>query len=628
MKRISLSLLGLILLPILPLWRAIFGGEGIGPWDQIAPMVGLSTPAPRGQWDVLQADAILQFAPWRKLVLESWGRFEIPWWNPYTLGGVPLLANSQSGALYPPHIILGILHVPYVIAITILAWFHLAVAATGCRALAKELGASELGATLAGCAFALSPFCLSWTPLASVVSTICWLPWALVWIERAWSRTDRWLPVVMTSLMVGLATTAGHLQVLAYSLLAIVVYTLAKAFTTKVWRPTSVLVGILLGLLLASAQLFPVLNHGSHSHRSGAASEAGYQGYESAGLRGWELVGLAVPDLVGNAAKSIEGIETPFPISSYWPALVKNGANYAESALGLGPLILGLVFCARRKAAYWKPLLPLLIVGTVGFLFSLSTPLLRLPYFLVPGWSATGSPARIIFLFILAGSVIAGVVASHADEGNKQKRRFGPLVALGALVIGSIYIVKFGLDGMRPLRGLTAADFSALMKADSAGFLGISALLALVGVGLVGYWIYRDRKPTPVLLAGVVGYALIAGPGVRTGPTFDKLGFEMPQVGRVAVINPAWDTWTRANAVMPPNLCALFGIREAGGYDSIITKSVKERLDEAVGGDSATPANGNMLMFPKSLPDAEFEKLGVDAVIERDSSGQIRVRKL
>src|SRR3954469_22372588 len=86
----------LALAPLLPLWRAIFLGEAIGPWDQIRAMAPWNGPAPNQPWDVLQADGVLQFAPWRFLVFQSWSKGQFPFWNSHQLMGTPLLANSQS----------------------------------------------------------------------------------------------------------------------------------------------------------------------------------------------------------------------------------------------------------------------------------------------------------------------------------------------------------------------------------------------------------------------------------------------------------------------------------------------------------------------------------------------------
>jgi hypothetical protein len=152
-------------------------GKALGPFDQIRAMAPWNGPAPEQPWDVLQADGVLQFYPWRDLVLQAWGSGTMPFWNPYELAGYPLLANSQSAALYPPHILFGILHVPTPVAITLLAWFHLAWAGLGAYFLARKIGASQTGGLVAGLSFSLSPFMVAWTGLPSVPSTVSWIPW-------------------------------------------------------------------------------------------------------------------------------------------------------------------------------------------------------------------------------------------------------------------------------------------------------------------------------------------------------------------------------------------------------------------------------------------------------------------
>src|ERR1043165_2426990 len=111
MKRLWPVLL-LALLPLVPLWRCVFQGEEIGPFDQIRHMAPWNGPEPKQPWDVVQADGVLQFYPWRDLVFKAWGAGKLPLWNPYEMAGTPLLANSQSAGFYPPHILMDVLHVP------------------------------------------------------------------------------------------------------------------------------------------------------------------------------------------------------------------------------------------------------------------------------------------------------------------------------------------------------------------------------------------------------------------------------------------------------------------------------------------------------------------------------------
>src|SRR5438309_253742 len=168
--------------PVLPLWRAICLGEAIGPWDQIRAMAPWRGPTPQQPWDVLQADGVLQFAPWRSLVFEAWSKGQLPLWNPYELMGTPLLANSQSAGFYPPHMVMGLFHVPLYPAMTFLAWLHLFWAGLGVYLLVRRLGGVKTGAAIAGVSFSLSAFMVTWIALPSVITTVSWIPWVLACI--------------------------------------------------------------------------------------------------------------------------------------------------------------------------------------------------------------------------------------------------------------------------------------------------------------------------------------------------------------------------------------------------------------------------------------------------------------
>ncbi|MEQ1822563.1 MAG: hypothetical protein ABL949_08635, partial [Fimbriimonadaceae bacterium] len=218
----------LLVATLLPLLRPLLKGEAIGPWDQVAPMMGAPVVEKTTAWDVLQADACLQFYPWRDLVFESWGKGQPPYYNPYQLAGVPFLANSQSAGFYPLHIIAGLSHLPTPTAVSLLAWFHLFWAAFGIFRLSKRFGASDAGALLGGISFALSPFMLGWTGLASVITTVAWIPWVLLYCLPGDRRALLKL-AGCTAMMV----LAGHLQFVALGGMAAVVVLASSAIQTK-----------------------------------------------------------------------------------------------------------------------------------------------------------------------------------------------------------------------------------------------------------------------------------------------------------------------------------------------------------------------------------------------------------
>ncbi|CAN5438338.1 hypothetical protein BH11ARM2_BH11ARM2_23050 [soil metagenome] len=595
----------IVLAPLLPLWRAVFLGEGIGPFDQIRAMAPWNGPTPNTPWDVLQADGVIQFYPWRDLVLSSWGRFEVPGWNPYQLAGTPLLANSQSAALYPPHILLGILHIPTLFAMALLAWFHLALAGAGAAMLAKRYGASSTGQALAGLSFGLSPFMLAWTALPSVPSTVAWIPWALVAAHgavRGEKRLALLLPVALAMMVL-----AGHLQFVAYGFMAVGLVTLVDAARLRSWRGFgAVIAGLAASVILAAVHLAPVLNYSQFSHRRNTPTEEGYMAYVDGAIKPYELVGLVVPDLVGNPTRySVE----EQGLSQYWPAFVKRGGNFAEGAISLGIVVTVLLCLLRRRQL--KEGASLIALGALAFLLAVGSPLDRLLYFLVPGWSSTGSPGRIAALFVLAGCVLGASAFPEELEVLPPKALTARLGVFACLTVASIlYVAFFAFELPSWIPGASAALVPTVVtRAASVGNAIGLALLLVTTLSVIGW----QRRRQPLLMLVPMGVALVLSMHglVRTAPA--DLKNDGPTTERIAVLGNPWDILGRANATLPPNTASISRIHDLAGYDSLLHRDTVALLKDIDGEDPAPPANGNMMLIKRN---ADLKKLAAAGVTE------------
>jgi len=625
------TLLVLLLAPLLPLGRPIFLGETIGPVEQFAHMAPWNGPEPDKPWDVVQADAVLQFLPWRDMVFRAWRAGEVPLWNRYELAGTPLLASSQSGALYPPHILAGFAHAMLgtPILMALLAWLHLALAGIGTSLLCRRLGGSEGGGLIAGLTFVFSAFLLSWTSLPSVLETVTWIPWALAAVTGLIDGTEvgpKLRSAVGLSLAVGMMVLGGHLQFVAYGAMAIVVLGIGRAIAHR--PKTSVkatsaglglsLLGLLLGFMLAAPQLLPVLEFSKQSHRRNVATEQGYEDYSRSAIRMWELGGFVYPKLNGDptAFAEIEGQK----LSSYWPQYVRPGANFAESALGLGPLVVCLLMCTRLRAPYWRELSPLIFCGFLALLLALGSALGRVLYFGLPGWSATGSPGRASVVFVLAACVAAGVVASQPLDLRERRRiRYAPVAGFLVLTIACIYFVKFGIAGMQAgLPNLNADTLTTIVSESTRSGIAQAVIAALVTAVAVGLWLRSGRTQLGWLLAPIaITPFLVVPPLIRSGTR----SFELKDggVNRVAVFNEGWNLFSTPKALLPPNLVSLSNVQELGGYDSLLDKDTKTLLDDIDGQGSrrmagSTPVeNGNMVFV---TPTADLRKVAEAGVTE------------
>ena len=593
-----LPALVLILAPLLALWPGLVG-QALGPFDAIRAMMPGGPPPPKAPWDVLMADSVLQSHVWRTLVLDAWGKGQLPLWNPYELAGTPLLANSQSGGFYPPHVLLGVLHVPAGLAGFLLAWFHLALAGLGTAALVRRLGGSPAGGLASGLAFALSPFLLGWAPLSSVPATVAWTPLALACVAAGDRRS-----LVALAACVGMSLLGGHLQFAAYGLMAVVLFALVRLPLASPspgrapWRGGGgVLLALVMGAGLAAPQLLPVLAYAKESHRRNVPSEEGYQAYVGSALRPFELATLAHPMALGSPREGVDaGGRT---IAAYWPALAKPGANFAESAVSVGAVVFALLFAVPwRRRETW----PLAVLGLFALSLALGTPLDRLPYFGVPGWSSTGSPARVEFLFVLAACALAGLAVDRLAERKAQILSAGgaALGLVGALVLPSLASVG---GAAAILRGAATAD--ATLPALGATILTVLAFFAAKRTP----W----AVPAGVAAVACLSYALVLVPFGR--PLDPPKGD--PSV-RIAVVNDAWDLFAAAPALMPPNLAALGGLHELSGYDSLTSRDAVEMLRAVNGGqDPAPPANGNLMFVKPSVDPRALAECGVTEVWSR-----------
>ena len=117
------------------------------------------------------------------------------------------------------------------------------------------------------------------------------------------------------------------------------------------------------------------------------ASEQGYTAYVDSAIHPFELGTLMNPLALGFPRESLS--QENSDISTYWPLYLKSGANYAESAVCLGPFILAMWVVSTGVTGGCGP-----GCGRCGDLPALYWHFRnRLLYFGVPGWSASGSPA-------------------------------------------------------------------------------------------------------------------------------------------------------------------------------------------------------------------------------------------
>ena len=371
-KQDLLVALALLCLSLVFFWPVVVGGRTLlpadipyqyAPWSASAAQLGVSVPQ-----NHLLADLILENYAWKKFILESLGRMELPLWNPYLFAGVPFLAAGQHSALYPLSIVFYLL--PLAQAYGVFTALQIFIACLGGYVFLRVLGAGRFAAALAGMVYGFSGFMLVSVVFSMVIAAACWLPWALAATELAirgydpqrHSRTSpRLLYLLAGSLVLGVPFLAGHVDTSYYILMVLGFYS-AWRLTGILWATRSwsrvlpiglMLLGmVVLGMALAAVQLAPLFELVRANFRQGSAS------YDE--VVGWALpwrraISFLIPDFFGNpslhsyfdllsfSTKAVTENAKGQPLTNI-PENIFGVKNYVESGsyLGILPLLLGI----------------------------------------------------------------------------------------------------------------------------------------------------------------------------------------------------------------------------------------------------------------------------------------------
>jgi hypothetical protein len=471
---------------------------------------------------------LLQFIPWQAEAFEQIKSGIIPFWNPLSGMGSPLLANYQLALFYPATWCLFIF---YLIGSTAwLAWgntlvmfFHLIWAGIGAVLTMERIGLGRLNQAIAGLAFSLSAFLVSRLGFSGEVWVAAWLPWVI------WSISGkRFLPIVIC---LTFQLLAGHAQLAWYSILFAVGWTVVWGWYRARWDGIfrSLLrllaAGILAGLL-AAIQLVPTAEYLAQSQRG---NEVDYETALSYSFSPYHLINFIVPDFWGNP-----GLGNYIGNTNYW-----ENAGY----VGVMPLIFALtslifVFKRRKRAdlpdahpdestssihdAFYDrgrkqsqyqanrwlcfqdevPRVmdtPGLLVGFLwitavgGFILALGkfSPVFPLLFRHIPTFNMFNGPARFLLWTVFSLALLAGIGAQNFGMAHGRGLywlRMGSAGA-GAMTAGAFLVPLFGF-GLRP---------------------GVSTAVAAAGFwGLIGgiFWLIQSspkvRTSQPWLTVGLV----------------------------------------------------------------------------------------------------------------------------
>lgn len=373
-KEVILSIFFLIFLSIVFSWKYFLKGLVPIPADVI---VGIYYPWRDHIWggfvagvpfkNGLLSDVVSIIYPWRIYGINLMKKGIWPLWIPHALGGSPLLANFQSGLLYPLNFLFWLFSDANAWSLYVIS--QPALASIFCYLFLRNLKLSNLASLFGAIVFAFSGFMMVWWQYGIVGHAGLWLPLLLLVVDKLSRKISlRWWLVGI--LAVSLSILAGYPQISLLVFLATGFYFIFRVWDSK-GRIKLVLKFILFfifGLGLSSVLLFPGFELWQHSIRQTDPTTAAF----NFGLNPFKnFVLFFAPDFFGNPTTG-----------NFWGwGAYNESVNY----IGIVGLVLSLmaVFHSRQKkvVGFFSSLLVLGLILAFGnplssFIFGLKLPLM------------------------------------------------------------------------------------------------------------------------------------------------------------------------------------------------------------------------------------------------------------
>ena len=413
-------------------------------------------------------------------------RGSIPFWNALVGHGFPTLGESQTAIFYPSNLILyRFLSVNMAYNLTHVAHYVLAFGFT-CL-LASAMGLGRWGACFAALVLVYGWFparsCLEWAAV-----TGAWLP-AVLWAAMRYMQTGRLTYWLALQVAVALQLLAGHYHLAFVTCLALGA---VLAFRFAWWRPAmaarmvSVLVALVAGGLISSAQLLSTWELKQRSHRAEAVFLEREITYGAVPLP--YLAQTVMP------WRFYPKMHDPSWRSDFFGRYYTNQAE-AHLYFGYPAMLLALAALLRRRNGSLLLLGMTLVAGGIVLATGILVPVLKH----LPGFGYFTGPGRYGLLAQLGIALLAGHQLDALWRGIRTRlaRAGGLTLLFGASwfeytwVAAAVQIAGITLDppidyfsrGLSPLQSVLPTTVRVLGKSENAlTLLGLSQLPAYIGL--------------------------------------------------------------------------------------------------------------------------------------------------
>ena len=358
-------------------------------------------------------DKIAYSGPNFAAVINQISQGAYPLWNSTQFLGSPLIGNTQAGAIYPFKIF-G-LFTDIGNAMDLLTFFHVLILVIGLWVLI------EVNLRLAPFSGAIGVFALIGTSAFAFkvgqfeqILVLAWVPWVLIGIDNCLRKSRRAIHVVLLASNLSLLVTAGHPQMVLFSVPLFMAWAIGRSIDTGTWKRFADLAA---ASVLAVAVTTPQLVSTFYTAKQMADPDRNFENYR---------------------VFSLNPQSVPFELISFpTNGMVDLPQATFESSLGLS--MFASLLLIMVPFFVWKSHINLATVCSLSFVTALSLMLslgAHLPFFKfalenIPGFAFSRVPGRWL-IFVAIG---ASILVAFSFDALLNYRNFS-----NTLVVKSIFL--------------------------------------------------------------------------------------------------------------------------------------------------------------------------------------------
>jgi hypothetical protein len=466
----------------------------------------------------------------------------LPFWDPYVAFGRSALQEPTRQILFLPTLLLR-LALPEALGFNLSVALAVPAAAAGCFLLLRRR-VSPAAAALGAVVFATSGPMLSMCKYPNVSWSIACMPWVLWCVDRVVSEA-RVRNIAGLAAAIALQITAAEPVTLATTAALAIGYAAfgteanANAGRRRATVVAQVLVGLLLGVLLATPQVFPMVEAFRGSLRPAGIGALA----DICALHPLMLVESIAPRLFGDYINQDPAHWSDVGFSPFMPSLY----------VGIGALALvcaGVVAAPRRRwTLFWLGVLVVAVVCAFG----IHTPVYPALKQMIPPLQALRFPLKYLGAAALAFAALAAAGWDHFSAHTlRTAASHWPrslaiavlsLAAVAGLTAAAAVLVPEGLrSALSPAAGYLTGDpvgpAGALAQSLAFGMPRLGVLAAVTGLCL---WVGASGERRARLLRGVL-YGMVLFDLCITNAALN------PTIEIVYMDEPAWAAHTREHA--------------------------------------------------------------------------------